>query len=111
MLKRIVMQVSGKMAFLFTRLWVWLTTPLWNHVSNLRVKFFRRYQNVRNQQLLLVLTMSSFNLWRVNLIIVAQLIKAGLSTVKAKVTQIGLLLLTTVRQIRQRANQILKKSK
>jgi hypothetical protein len=111
MLKRIVMQVNGKMASLFTRLWAWLTTQLWSHVSNLRAKFFRKYQNVRNQRLLLALTMSSFNLWRVNLIIVAQLIKAGLSTVKAKLIQIGLLLLKTVRQIRQLVITAYKKSK
>jgi hypothetical protein len=108
---RIVMQLSGKMASLFTRLWAWLTTRLWSHVSSLLARFFRKYQNVRNQRLLLALTMSNFNHWRVNLIIVGQLIKAGLSTVKTKVIQIGLLLLTIVRQIRQLVITAYKKSK
>jgi hypothetical protein len=55
--------------------------------------------------------MSSFNRLRVSLIIVEQLIKAGLSTAKAKVIQIGLQLATTVRQTLQRVTIVLLQKK
>ncbi len=60
---------------------------------------------------LLVQTTQNINRLRVSLIIVEQSIKAVLTIVRLKATQIGLLLLTTVRQTLQLVRQVLLQSK
>ena len=49
MLKRIVMQLSGKMGCLFTQALAWLKVQVCRLVSNLRVKFTQTYLNVTNR--------------------------------------------------------------
>ena len=111
MLKRIVMQVSGIGMDQCTRLWAWLTTRLWNPVSNWLVSFTHKYLNVDcllNQYARMVL---SFRVLLVNLITQVQSIKLVLSTAKHKLIQIGLQLQKTVRQILLLVNQLFKKGK
>jgi hypothetical protein len=110
----IVTQLSGRLTALCTLVLGWLTARLWHPAKRLLVSFIQVFQNVRNLNhlnLLRVRTMSSFNRLRVSLIIVEQLIKAGLSTAKAKVIQIGLQLATTVRQTLQRVTIVLLQKK
>jgi hypothetical protein len=104
MLKQIVMQVSGHLTALFFQVLALLKALVCKPVSYLRAKYTRISQNVRNFYLLNLLrvpTGSNINLLRVNLITVGQLIKAALISVKVNLLQIGSLLLTTARQIRQ----------
>jgi hypothetical protein len=104
MLKQIVMQVSGHLTALFFQVLALLKALVCKPVSYLRAKYTRISQNVRNFYLLNLLRVpigSNINLLRVNLITVGQLIKAALISVKVNLLQIGLLLLTTARQIRQ----------
>jgi hypothetical protein len=108
---RIVMQLSGKMVSLFTRLWVWLTTQLWNLVSNLRVKFSQVSLNVVNLLNRLVKTLLNFKALLANLIIVVQSIKLVLKRAVTINGQIGQQLLTIARQIPQLVKQALKKDK
>ena len=104
MLKQIVMQVSGHLTALFFQVLALLKALVCKPVSYLRAKYTRISQNVRNFYLLNLLrvpTGSNINLLRVNLITVGQLIKAALISVKVNLLQIGSLLLTIARQIRQ----------
>lgn len=111
MLMHIVTQLSGRVTALYTQVLEWLKALLWKPVKLLPASITRVYQNVVNQRLLVALTESNISLWRVNLITAVQLIKAGLTTVKAKVIQIGLHLLTTVHQISQRVRTVLLQKK
>lgn len=111
MLKRIVMQLNGKMASLFTRLWVSLMERLSNLVSNLRVRFFLKYQSVVNLLHHLVKTLSNFKVLLANLIIVVQSIKLVLKRAVTINGQIGQQLLTIARQTLQLVKQALKKDK
>ena len=114
MFMHIVMQLSGKMASLFTQAWALLITCLWSPVKRLPAKFTRLFQNARNlylMNLLCVQTVSNFSRLLVSLITVAQLIKAGLIIAKQVLTQIGLQLAITVRQIRQLVKAQFKKDK
>jgi hypothetical protein len=108
---RIVMQLSGKMASLFTRLWAWLTTQLWNLVSNLRVVFFQVSLSAANHLNRLVKILSNFKALLANLIIVVQSIKLVLKRAVIINGQIGQQLLTIARQIPQLVKQALKKDK
>jgi phage-related protein len=108
---RIVMQLSGKMVSLFTRLWVWLTTQLWNLVSNLRVRFFRKYQSAVNLFNQLVPLVQKLKALLVNLITQVQSIKCVVTTVLTKVWAIGLQLVTIARQILQLVTTAFKKNK
>jgi hypothetical protein len=113
MFVHIVMQLSGKMASLFTQAWALLMACLWSPVKRLPAKFTRLFQNARNLYLMNLLcaqTVSNFSRLLVSLITVAQLIKAGLITAKQVLTQIGLQLAITVRQILQRAVTAIKKT-
>lgn len=49
MLKRIVMQLSGRSMALFTQVWVWLTARLWKAANNLRVNYFLLSLSVGSQ--------------------------------------------------------------
>lgn len=112
MLKQIVTQVSGHLTALFFQVLALLKALVCKPVSYLRAKYTRISQNARNFYLLNLLrvpTGSNINLLRVNLITVGQLIKAALISVKVNLLQIGLLLLTTARQIRQRVLSLLKR--
>lgn len=109
MLKRIATQLSGLGMDLCTRLWAWLTTRLWNPVSNLLVSFTRKFQNVINLLNPLVQMVLSFKAWAVSLTTVARSINQGRSIAKAKAIQIGSQLLTTVHQTLQRVATAIKK--
>jgi hypothetical protein len=104
MLKQIVTQVSGHLTALFFQALALLKALVCKPVSYLRAKYIQISQNARNFYLLNLLrvpTGSNINLLRVNLITVGQLIKAALISVKVNLLQIGSLLLTIARQIRQ----------
>jgi len=105
MLKRIVMQLSGRGMALFTQAWEWLKIQLCKRANNLRVSFILVSLNVGNLLRQLVQTMLNIKVWLVNLITQAQSIKAVLINVQAKVSQIGSLLVTTARQILQLVRQ------
>lgn len=107
MFMHIVTQLSGRLMALYTQVLGWLKALLCKLVSNLRVNFIQGFQNAVSLWFQLVQTVLSINRFRANLITAGQLIKAGLTTVKAKVIQIGLQLLTTVRQISQLVRQAL----
>ena len=112
MFMHIVTQLSGRIMALYTRVLGWLTVQLWHRAKHLHASFFRVFQNARNLYLLNLLrvqTMSSFNRFRASLITAAQLIKAGLSTVKAKLIQTGQQLVTTAHQTLQRVKALFKK--
>jgi hypothetical protein len=112
MFMHIVTQLSGRGMALYTQVSGWLKALLCKLVNNLRVNFFRVSQSVVNLYLLNLLrvqTVSSFNRFRVSLITAAQLIKAGLSTAKAKLIQTGQQLVTTAHQILQRVKAQFKK--
>ena len=111
MLKRIVMQLNGKMASLFTRLWVSLMERLSNLVSNLRVRFSLKYQSAVNLLHRLVTTLLNFKALLANLIIVVQSIKLVLKRAVTINGQIGQQLLTIARQTIQLVKQALKKDK
>ena len=70
-----------------------------------------QFVGLLNQLFQVVQTTLNINRLRVSLIIVEQSIKAVLITAKATVTQIGLLLLTTVRKILQLVRKVLLQSK
>ena len=108
---RTVMQVSGKMVSLFTRLWVWLTTQLWNLVSNLRVRFFRKYQSAVNLFNQLVPLVQKCKALLVNLITQVLSIKLVVTAALTKIWDLGLQLATTVRQTLQLVITAFKKNK
>lgn len=64
-----------------------------------------------HHRLLLVLTQSNISRLRANLITAVSLIKAGTTPVLQSLLALGQLLLTTARQILQRAKQVFKKDK
>jgi hypothetical protein len=104
MLKRIATQVSGRMEFLYIRLWAWVTTCRWSLASSLPARFIRKFQNAINLLNPLAQTVLNFKAWVVNQTTAAQLTKQGRSTAKAKAIQIGSQLRTTVLQTLQYAN-------
>lgn len=105
MLKRIVMQLSGRGMALSIQAWAWLKERLWHHAKRLRVSFILVFLSVANLFNQLVQTVLNIKVWRANLITAVQSIKAGLIIVQAKALQIGSLLATTARQILQHARQ------
>lgn len=60
MLKRIVMQMSGRSMALFIQAWAWLTERLLKVVSNLRVSFILLFLNVGSQLARIVLKAKQF---------------------------------------------------
>lgn len=105
---RIVMQVLGQVMARFLTVCMLMGTLLLQLVNNLRVRFTLIYQNAHNQ---LVKIKPSINRLVANLTIQVQLIKAGLINVATKVGQLGQQLLTTVRQILQRAKALLRRGR
>lgn len=114
MFMHIVTQLSGRLMALYTQVLALLKALLYKLVSNLPARFTQVYQNAAKLYLLNLLRVqigSNTNRFRVSLITAGQLIKAALTNAKASLIQIGLLLLTTVRQIRQHVLTALKQKK
>ena len=110
----IVTQLSGRFMALYTQALEWLKVQLWHRVKHSHASFIRVFQNVRNLYLLNLLrvqTVSSFNRLRVSLITAVQLIKAGISIVKAQLIQTGLQLATIAHQTLQLVITVFKMSK
>lgn len=103
MLKRIVMQVRGKIIAPFIQALALHKERLLKRVSNWRAKFIQASLNVGNLFSRLVQIVLNFKVWLANLTIVAQSIKAALINVKANLIQIGQQLLIIARRIRQLA--------
>jgi len=110
MLKRIVTQVSGQVMDRFTTAYLQLTICLLKIAKRLLALITQTYRNVLTPLLPLARTLPNFKAWAVNPTTVAPSIKRVLSIVKAKATQIGSQLPTTVHQIRQRAATAIKKT-
>lgn len=112
MFKRIVMQVSGLVMVRFTAAYIQLTTCLLKTAKHLLALITQTYLSVLTPlNLLRVQIVLSFKAWAANPTTAAQLTKHVLTTAKHKLTQLGLQLQTTVRQILQRATTACKKSK
>lgn len=99
MFMRIVMQVSGQVTALFTRLYSSVMTLLLNSASKLRALIIQTYRSVLTLVNRLVRTELNTKALRANLTTLAQSTRAVLTLVKAKAIQTGSLLLTTVRKI------------
>ena len=111
MLKRIVMQLSGRGTALFIQASAWLKTQLCKRANNLRVSYILASLSVGNLLRHLVKTLSSFKALAVNLITQALSIKAVLKRAATISGQIGRQLVTTARQTLQRVMKQLKQSK
>lgn len=109
MLKRIVMQVSGRLMALYIQALEWLKVRLLKPVNSLRVSFTQAYQSAVNLLPHLAKTLSKIKVLVVTLTTQASLIKQGLKLAVTTCGQIGLLLQTIVRQIRQLVAQAFKK--
>ena len=111
MFMHIVTQVSGRLTARCTQVWVSLKARLLKLVSSLRASFIRAYQSAVSLHHLLVKTLSKTKALLANLTTQVLSIKQGLKLVATTSGQIGQLLVTTVRQIRQHVTQALKKGK
>ncbi len=111
MLKRIVMQLSGRGMARFTQALASLKVRLCKLVSNLRVSFILASLSVANLFNRLVKTLSNFKVLLVSLTTAVQLTKAALKRVVIISGQIGQRLLTIARQTLQRVNLLRKKGK
>jgi hypothetical protein len=109
MFTHIVTQISGRITALYTQVLASLKALLCSLVNNLRVSFFRAYQNVVNLFNPLVQTLLKIKALVASLITQVQSIKQGLKLVVTTSGQIGSQLLTTVRQIPQAVIQAFKK--
>jgi hypothetical protein len=105
----IVTQLSGRITALFTQALASLKALLCKLVNNLRVSITRAYQNVVSLFNPLVQTLSKIKALAASLTTQVLLIKQGLKLVATTSGQIGQLLVTTVRQIRQHVIQAFKK--
>ena len=111
MLKRIVMQLSGRGMALFTQAWAWLKTQLCKRANNLRVSFILASLSVGSLLNRLVKTLSSFKALAVNLITVAQSIKLALKRAVTTSGPTGQPQATTAPKTRRRAKAASKKDK
>ncbi len=109
MFMHIVTQLSGRITALFTQALASLKALLCKLVNNLRVSITRAYQNVVSLFNPLVQTLSKIKALAASLTTQVLLIKQGLKLVATTSGQIGQLLVTTVRQIRQHVIQAFKK--
>ena len=109
MLKRIVMQLSGRLTALCTQVLAWLTIRLWNPAKHLLVRSIRKFLSAINRLNPHVRMVLNFKAWAASLTTAAQSTKQGRSTAKAKATQIGSQLQITVHLILQRAATAIKK--
>ena len=111
MFKHIVMQVSGRLMALYTQALASLKALLLKLVSSLRASYTLASLSVASLLPLLVKTLLKIKALLVSLTTQVLLIKQGLKLVATTSGQIGQLLATTVRQIRQHAAQAFKKGK
>ena len=111
MLKLIVMRVRGQVMALFSTAYLRLTTCLSRIAKHLLAHTIQIYRCVQTLRRPLVQIQWNFKVWVASLTTAVQSIKHVLSTVKAKVIQIGLRRPTTVRPTRQRAKPSRKKGK
>ena len=114
MFMHIVTHLSGRITALYIQVYTLIKARLLKLANSLRVNSIRVYQNVANLYLLNLLRVqigSSTSHLRVSLITAGQLIKAALTSVKAKVILLGQQLLTTVRQINPAARTAFKQKK
>lgn len=111
MLKRIVMQMTGLGTALCIRLWALLTALLWNPVNSLLANFTLKFQSVVSLKYLCAKIVLSINLCRAPLITAVQSTRVVLTFASQRLIQIGLQLLTTVRQIPQHVVRLLLKGK
>jgi Na+-translocating ferredoxin:NAD+ oxidoreductase RnfG subunit len=102
---QLVTQVLGRLMAQILIVYTSIKGLLSTLVNNLHVKFIQVSQNVANLQLLnqLVKIKQSISRLVASLIIQAQLIKVGVIYVLHKLGSLGQQLLTTARQILQRA--------
>ena len=111
MFKHIVTQVSGRLTALFTQVWVSLKARLLKLANSLRASFIQVYQSAVSLLHPLAKTLLKTKALLANLTTQVLSIKQGLKLVATTSGQIGQLLVTTVRQIRQHVTQALKKGK
>ena len=111
MLKRIVMQLSGRGTALFIQALASLKARLLKLVNNLRVSFILASLSVGNLFSRLVKTLLNFKVLLVNLITQELSIKLALKHVATTSGQIGLRLATTARQTLQHVKALFKKGK
>jgi hypothetical protein len=109
MFMHIVMQLSGRLMALYTQVLVWLKERLLKLVSSLRVSITQVYQSAVSLLPHLAKTLSKIKALLASLTTQVLSIKAGLKLVVTTSGQIGQLLQTTVRQIRQHVAQAFKK--
>ncbi len=105
----IVTQLSGRITALFTQALASLKALLCKLVNNLRASITQAYQSAVNLLHPLVKTLSKIKALVASLTTQVLSIKAGLKLVVTTSGQIGSLLLTIVRQIRQHVRQVFKK--
>jgi hypothetical protein len=111
MLKRIVMLVSGLGMARCTQALVLQITQLWNHAKLLLVSYTRKFQSAVCQWFLYAKMVLSFKVWPAKKTIAEPLIKAELTTAKAKVMDLGKQRVTTARRTRRHAKHQPKKGK
>lgn len=104
-----VTRLSGRLMARCTQVYTLIKALLSKLANSLHVNFTQAYQSVVNLLHPLAKTFSKIKALLANLTTQVQSIKAGLKLVVTTSGQIGSLLLTTVRQIRQRVAQALKK--
>jgi hypothetical protein len=109
MFMHIVTHLSGRLMALYTQVLASLKALLLKLVNNLRVRFTRVYQSVVSLLHPLAKTLSKIKALVASLTTQVLSIKQGLKLVVTTSGQIGQLLLTTVRQIRQHVAQAFKK--
>ena len=109
MFMHIVTQLSGRLMARSTQALASLKALLSKLVNNLRVSITRVYQSAVSLYNPLAKTLLKIKALAVSLTTQVLSIKAGLKLAATTSGQIGQLLLTTVRQIRQHVSQALKK--
>lgn len=109
MFMRIVMQLSGLIMGLYTRVLELLRTRLWNPVNNLRVSFIQGFQSAVTLWFQLVKQLLNIKALLVPLITVVQSTKVAVILALTQAWALGQQLLTIVRQIPQRVRQAFKK--
>ena len=105
MFMRIVQQVNGLLTGLCTRLSTLVKEQVLPSVSKLLASITQAFQSVASRLSQLAQIMLNIKACLASLTTAVQSIKAALTTVKLKLTQIGSLLLTTVRRTPQPAAQ------
>ena len=109
MFMHIVTHLSGRLMALYTQVLASLKALLLKLVNSLRANFIRVYQSAVNLYPLHVKTLSKIKALLASLTTQVLSIKQGLKLVATTSGQIGQLLVTTVRQIRQHVSQAFKK--